>query len=562
MGKFPSTSWAVTATVLVLLALSAFVSIVLAIDPAGDYPRWAQGPGLTLDESFNVDQGVILVEALHSYGFGLLHPDSVREVFGNPAIYLSDHPPLGRLWIGLCHNFARVWFPPANNETPYVVAGARTAPASAFALLVLLIGWTAYRWHGPVAGISAAASLILMPRMFGHAHLAALESFIGLTYAAAVLSVAACWTTGPRPSMKAALLSGAVFGLALLTKIQAILLPVPVLFWALACWRGRALRPLVAWGVSGLLVFFACWPWLWLDPVEHLMQYLARTTQRETIHVWYFGARYADVEVPWHYPAVMFLITVPVGLLAFGFAGLLARRVSPRIGAREWLVLACLAFPLIVFALPGVAVYDGTRLFLVSLPLWALLAGRGAAAFHSWLRVKCSPGVAGGVLVTVFVCQGYGLLVLHPCYLSYYNALVGGLRGAEALGLEVTYWGDSLTRSLLRSIVGNVPRQARVELFPVLHPAQLDALLKQSPILRRHGIQLAPYRGMDEMQTPYLVVFRRQADLPDPIRGRPPRSQLLAEVRREGVQLAALFKVALSRSPPKSSSADDGDSRK
>jgi hypothetical protein len=341
----------------------------------------------------------------------------------------------------------------------------------------------------------------------------------------------------------AAAACGAVFGLALLTKIQSILLPLPIALWALWYWRQRAVLPILVWGAVGVAVFFALWPWLWLAPWDHFAEYLGRTTNRQTIKVWYFGTSYADADVPWHYPFVMFLVTVPAGLQGLGFAGLLMRGKAERREPRDLLVLLCLACPLVVFARPGGAVYDGARLFLVSFPLWALFIGRGSALLFGWMQARWSRPVSAGALSVFLAGQAWGCVALHPCYLSYYNALVGGLRGAEALGLEVTYWQDSVTRDFLESCVKAVPRGSRIEMFPILDVFQLDGLTKQSPILRGHGIELAPYRGFDRMQSRYLLVFRRRADLPDPIRDEPPRSRLLAEVRRSGVQLAALYEI-------------------
>lgn len=60
------------------------------------------GPGLTLDESFNIDQGVYLVDAFAHHGPLLFTPGVAREVFGTPR-YLPDHPPLGRFILGASH---------------------------------------------------------------------------------------------------------------------------------------------------------------------------------------------------------------------------------------------------------------------------------------------------------------------------------------------------------------------------------------------------------------------------------------------------------------------------
>src|SRR5690606_16822622 len=95
--------------------------------------------------------------------------------------------------------------------------------------------------------------------------------------------------------------------------------------WAFWHWRGKAILPLFVWGVVGLLVFFLGWPWLWFDPLDHTLQYFRSSTDRATLYVWYFGERFADTQTPWHYPLVMFLVTMPAGLLFCGLCGFAGR---------------------------------------------------------------------------------------------------------------------------------------------------------------------------------------------------------------------------------------------
>jgi hypothetical protein len=532
-----------------LAALLAAALIAATLDSGGECPELPGGPGLTLDESFNVEQGVYLVESLRVYGFGLLDPESVREVFGQPE-YLPDHPPLGRLWLGAFHMFG----PRCSADTAERVPGfasARFGSAVAFGLTVFLVGFATSGWYGRIAGTAAALSLVLMPRLVGHAHLAALETFVGLTYTAAVLSLAAWWSGRQRPSWKAAIVTGALFGLALLSKIQAVLIPIPVVLWALYRWRLRAIVPLCVWGLSAGVVFFALWPWLWLDPIEHARTYLLSATQRTTLYVWYFAERYGDREVPWHYPAVMFLCVVPLGLQALGFLGLASRENAVWRDARAQLVLLCTLFPLCVFSAPNVVVYDGARLFLVVFPLWAVFIGRGLQALVAWLRQRSGPLLAWSGAVLLVGAQAYGLYAVHPVYLSYYNLGVGGLRGAERLGLELNYWGDSITREFLEDVVETVPQGTGIEVFPVLHEFQLQALERNSPLLKQHQIRLRPYLSHEpSTKSRYVLIFRREADLQDFWKQLPAEAQIVVQLQREGVMLAALYLI-----PPTSRSA-------
>ena len=522
-----------------VVAVTVWLAVVGALDPAGDYPDRMSGPGLTIDEIFNVELGVLMVDRL-------LDVDLLG--YAREAARLPDHPPLGRLWIGLCHEAALIADTPRHEHSAVVVACARTASATAFALLIYLVGTCAARWYGTAAGICAAVALPLMPRVFGHAHLAALETTLNLTWTASVLSLATWWSTADPPPRRTLVLTSLLFGLALLTKIQAIFIPLPLVVWAIIRWRQRALLPLAIWGGIGLLVFFLGWTWLWSDPIGNFSRYFANAAQRASIQVWYLGRAYADVSAPWHYPWVLFLTTIPVGLLILGAWGLRVGELPLWKSPRESFLAGCMFFPLIVFNLPGGAIYDGERLFLIVFPLWAIWVGRGAAAVLTTLRRRWSLRVSSGVLTIVFACQAVGIWSTAPCYLSYYNLLVGGLPGAVRLGLAPTYWGDSLTRDLLQQ-TAKLPPGTVVACSPVLHTFQLPALIGQSPQLRAQSIEVREY-GAPGVHARYVLYFTRREYLPAGWTDGPPTGAVIAEVRRQGVCLAALYDLEAAPTTP------------
>ncbi len=130
-GSWPV--WAAPA----LIGAVAFLAVVAAIDPAGDYPDAPQGPGLTIDESFNVEQGVRLVVGLREWVLGKIAQREIisfREIFGDVrdlpkakiGYYNPDHPPLGRFWLGLWHHLTATLAPPSQHPAnhPFVTACA------------------------------------------------------------------------------------------------------------------------------------------------------------------------------------------------------------------------------------------------------------------------------------------------------------------------------------------------------------------------------------------------------------------------------------------------------
>jgi len=550
-----------------LVALAATGSVLATLDATGEYRGLGEGPGLTVDEMFNIQEGVRLVNSMMLWGAGEFHWKHVfssnEDELGHQGsrggfrrrprggFHLADHPPLGRFAIGISHELVRRVFPPETKlPSPFVVTAARVAPAVAYGLLIWLVGATVARWDTPMTGLVASVGIALMPRLFAHAHLAALETFVGLAYAAAVLSLASRWTRSETgPTWRDAIVPGLLFGLLLLTKIQAVLLPLPVAAWAMWHWRRRGGLPLATWSAIGLVVFIVGWPWLWHDVTGNLGEYFLGATDRVSLSVWYFGDKLADRDVAWHYPLVMFAISVPVGLHALAIVGLARPRESWRTDRRSQLVLAATLFPLLVFMIPGVAVYDGCRLFLVSFPLWAIAIGRGGVVTWEWLARRVRPRTATVVVASFVLLQGWGLVRMHPCQLSYYNLLVGGTRGAQALGLESSYWGDSVTRGLLEETSRQVPSGETIAVFPNLHAAQWPAVNGQSPLLLRQRIRLEVLGTPPAEGARYLLIFRRKADLPVPpyLHVDPPGSRRLAVIEREGVTLAVLYSVAGSQ---------------
>jgi 4-amino-4-deoxy-L-arabinose transferase-like glycosyltransferase len=535
-----------------VVALITWLTIFPCVDPGGSYPRWPEGPGLTVDEIFNVQQGVYLAELLRTDPIGLFDPAVIREAFSLP-----DHPPLGRLWLGVHHQLMWRLCPPDEPEGPFVVACARTGSATAFALTVLLVGGFTSLWTSRWAGLMAALAVALLPRAYGHAHLAALETCTGLTFTAAVLVAAHTWSREFPPSWRTAAWTGAIFGLALLTKIQAVFIPIPLVVWALVRWRTRALRPLLVWGVIGFIVFFIGWPWLWLDPLDHLRTYFAGTTNRAELSAWMWGRQYTDRTVPRVYALFSFGWIMPVKFLFFGALGMIGRfpswSRSPSTTAatdtlpwtsRETLLVMELVFPIVMFSLPRVPVYDVERLWLPAAPLFAVFVGRGAELI--WRRVQTIwKGAAVWVraaILGLMVVQVNTLVWIAPCYLSHYGGMVFGLHGASRRGLELNYWGDAVTRGLLEQVVATTPRGATIAVAPVLHQFQVEELLRQSPILRRHGVKLVAY-DPGRSPTDYVLLFRRQADLAPELRAGPVDAELVAEVSRYDVQLASLYRM-------------------
>ena len=99
------------------------------------------------------------------------------------------------------------------------------------------------------------------------------------------------------------------------------------------------------------------------------------------------------------------------------------------------------------------------------------------------------------------------MVTFHPFGLSYYNVLVGGLPGAERLGLELTYWGDAVDGVLLDRLAREASPDAPAALVPTLYPGQ--GTLTTSRAMIRVPVILKDEDAATDAD--WLVVSRRTA---------------------------------------------------
>ena len=313
---------------------------------------------------------------------------------------------------------------------------------------------------GRGAGALAVGALLLMPRVFADAHLCALDvPVMSMTLTTVALMFAAV----KRSSLLLAALSGLAWGVALSCKINALFVPFILGAWILALHRPFAVRAAVCLVLGGACGFLATWPWLWRDTGARLAEYLAFHLQHYPVAVSYFGR--VSEHQPWHYPPVMAAITTPPGTLALALVGVVVaigtlRRKAGAVAsdAGGWrsshalLLLLGALFTIVFNCLPSAPKYTGVRLFLPFFAFVAALAGVGFGALSAWVA-RHVPTIQSSLVTPVRAKAVLAALVLlpallavadtHPFQLSYYNALIGGTRGAVARGMEATYWGDT-----------------------------------------------------------------------------------------------------------------------
>jgi hypothetical protein len=524
-------------------------------------------PGLTIDEPINVGHGKRMVWTLSH-----MNPANPKETLGERIEgvwgHAHEHPPLTRFSIGVAHHFLD-----SDPDDPNSFVPMLGRPASAVAYGIILFLVTIWAWslgermsgsmNGPCAGISAGLLTLALPRLFGHAHFASPEVISAAAILAALMAGGWALDSLSRQSpiwrsSFAFVWAGFWIGIALLTKMTAVLVPLALTVAFLIRFRLRGLAALGAMGIISLGVFVGGWPWLWpidlpgysegwLGSGERFVEFFRTGVDRATIYVGYFGKQYPNEfsGVPWHYVWVFFFVTVPVGVHATAICGI---RPLWRIGKdtpSARLLLLQVAVILGFFMLP-VGKYDGERLFLMIFPMWTIVAGCGVAWVVDVLS-RHIPRSFAVVAATLFIAaQFVGVVTLHPYQLSYYNAAIGGLPGAERMGLEATYWGDTVNDEILDFIAEKGHRGDAAVLIPSLYRGHAAYMTNRKLMEKDIVIDSLSEGAVDRDQ--WAIVFNRSGYLGDPLPQRVMKEgELVAEISRQGVWLTRLYRLPVSR---------------
>lgn len=324
-----------------------------------------------------------------------------------------------------------------------------------FILTLCLFRWTESVYGFPAAFWATLCSFIL-PRLFFHAHLAAFDYAV-TTFWFTVLY--AFWLG--RRKRRWVYVSAFLLGLALLTKLNAFFLWVPLgVIWLLHLKDELELFPGVEKKRTAIsfaknflpliiippLVFIALWPWLWVDPVGRIGQYMAFHLRHFDVPIFYFGTLYR--KGPWHYPFVMLALTTPPIVLVASVFGV-ARLWRCQFRRANLFVLFNILFPLAIVGFSPAPKYDGVRLFLPALPYLAVLAGYGLFQALELLRKPVLKRLAAFACAAAIAGSGYySLWRPFPHHFAYFNALIGGTDGAQQSGFDIEYWGSSYGKLL------------------------------------------------------------------------------------------------------------------
>jgi hypothetical protein len=428
------------------------------------------------------------------------------------------------------------------------------------------------RW-GAWCALTALGTLLFNPRVFADAQQITADADLGAFEFLAALAFLHSCETGRAPWR-----FGMLAALAVMCKATGVLVLPATLAWALLYRPKGWWRPL-AWAVPVTpLTMWALNPAWWRSPVSGMTRWVhAFLAYPQKVPVYYLGKVYDSVHtfLPWHNTVVLTAVMVPVGLLILAVVGLAAvawesarwKKAPPRstfenessgpLPDRVVAAWGAIHFLNLMFwrMLPFMPAHDGLRQIVPAFFFFPVLAAYAIRIFDRSTSKRWR-GVAHALALVCVGSAAWETIAIHPYELSYYNALIGGPRGAKAAGMETTYYWDAATAEVLDWMNHHLPKRTTVLIFP---PPEIHTLAWEQRWGRLREdlvvMNFEPNRFNQQIRLmledqPCVLIFQMRQGLYEPRKpGDPTLFARLANARaafelapaRVGVRLLAIF---------------------
>jgi hypothetical protein len=356
------------------------------------------------------------------------------------------------------------------------------------------------RLAGKAGGWFAGMALLGMPVYLGHGFInpkdvplaCAIACFLSVCSWASSAAARSSASRRARFNWRHGLAMGAAFGFVLAMRPGAwfclVLLGLPASTLLFHRWLSRLRSPVpninpvpllsrpllrilllcgaaipVAW-----LIMVAPWPYAHQNPIANPVRAISYASHFDELYQVLFAGRiWPSKHLPWNYYFVYFGITTPLFVLLLAIFGHISGALSAWHRALAFPVfVGCLFmvwFPLTYFLVARPNVYDGLRHFLFLLPLFAVLAGAGAAACVRLLPQRLGFWVRHAIPALCLLAGVPSLITMHPYQYAYYNFLAGN-RETLHERFETDFWVTSYREAAewLNSKKGQNPQPMHV----------------------------------------------------------------------------------------------------
>ena len=184
--------------------------------------------------------------------------------------------------------------------------------------------------------------------------------------------------------------------------------------------------------LAGVLTLYATWPYLWSDPVGHVIESFTQMAHfPHSTSAFFQGERVLSTNLPFHYVPTWISITTPPVTLLLGIVGVVSifgrgftrpgdilRNTPLRFG---FLLIACFILPILAVVLLHSSLYNGWRhMYFLYAPV-CLIAVFGLHWLISWKPLRMGIYALAGMGVVMMLAA---IISLHPLQQVYFNFLV------------------------------------------------------------------------------------------------------------------------------------------
>lgn len=340
---------------------------------------------------------------------------------------------------------------------------------------------------GPRAGFIAALMLTLTPNYYGQMFNNPKDVPFAASMIWALYYLVRAVPQLPRPDWHLGIKLGLAAGVALAVRVGGLLIfcYIGVALLAFGIWRLAESRNLAkavgeAWCGGWRLfpvtvavaypVMLLFWPWAQQSPLINPVHALLYFSHEIFPYGTLFDGHYIPAaDLPWDYLPTYIVLALPeLVLLLLAAAPAIAFVALRRAGAWRdrarilgvFMLGFAIVFPVAYAIAIKAVLFDGMRHFIFVLPPIAVAAALAAESTLSALAQRRWRRWVYGTLAVYGIYHVSVMAMLHPDEYVYYNAFIGGTRGAQGL-FKLDYWANSYAEDVaalenyLRAEYGN-----------------------------------------------------------------------------------------------------------
>lgn len=302
-------------------------------------------------------------------------------------------------------------------------------------------------------GLLAALIFITSPRIYGEAFYNN-KDIVFMAFISICMYTA--WRLNTSLSWYAAIWHGVASALAITVRIPGLIFPLltALALTALLISKKISFKRYVFIGAiyvfTTLAAVLVLWPWLWENPVAHLLQAFRNMSHFRWDHYnLYFGQFISAQNLPWHYAFVWIGITTPIVFVILSLLGLsqvmlqtarsiLHNCITTKV-IQDITVLGLSIGPILITSLLSSTLYDGWRQLYFVYPGIVLLAVKGIQACTKFRIAGWRVSIAIGILITLQIVMNMSWMIKwHPYQYVYFNLLASDTAKQR---FEWDYWG-------------------------------------------------------------------------------------------------------------------------